>query len=119
MRWTRSFIPTLRDDPADAEAASHKLLVRAGLARQLMSGVYSLLPQGLKVCEKIEGIVRDEMQKIGGQELRMPALVPGELWQKSGRWASVGEELIRLSVGLEGVDDLIADLGQALRRSQR
>ena len=95
MRWTRAFIPTLRDDPADAEAPSHKLLVRAGLVRQLMSGVYSLLPLGLKVCDKIEGIVREEMQKIGGQEFRLPALVPGEIWQKSGRWDSVGEELIR------------------------
>ncbi len=95
MRWTRAFIPTLRDDPADAEAPSHKLLVRAGLIRQLMSGVYSLLPLGLRVCDKIERIVREEMQRIGGQEFRLPALIPGEIWQRSGRWDAVGEELIR------------------------
>lgn len=95
MRWTRTFIPTLRDDPADAEAPSHKLLVRAGLIRQLMSGVYSLLPLGLRVCEKIEGVVRQEMERIGAQEFRLPALHPGEVWQRSGRWDSVGEELMR------------------------
>jgi prolyl-tRNA synthetase len=95
VRWTRSFIPTLREDPADAEAPSHKLLVRAGLIRQLMAGVYSLLPLGLRVCDKIEAIVRQEMERIGGQEFRLPALHPGEIWQRSGRWDSVGEELIR------------------------
>ncbi len=95
MRWTRAFIPTLREDPADAEAPSHKLLVRAGLIRQLMAGVYSLLPLGLRVCDKIEAVVRQEMENIGGQEFRLPALHPGEIWQRSGRWDSVGEELIR------------------------
>jgi prolyl-tRNA synthetase len=96
MRWSRAFIPTLRDDPADAEAPSHKLLVRAGFIRQLMAGVYSLLPLGLRVASKIEKIIREEMDRIGGQEFGLPALHPAELWQKSGRWDLVGDELFRL-----------------------
>ena len=85
MRWTQAFIPTLRDDPADAEAASHKLLVRAGFARQLVSGVYSLLPLGFRVARKIEGIIREEIEKIGGQEFQLPCLHPTELWEQTGR----------------------------------
>ena len=96
MRWTRAFIPTLRDDPADAEAASHRLLVRGGFIRQLMSGAYSLLPLGVRSLAKIERIVRQEMNKIGGQEFSLPALHPAELWQKTGRWETVGDVMFRL-----------------------
>jgi prolyl-tRNA synthetase len=96
VRWTAAFFPTLRDDPADAEASSHKLLVRAGFVRQLMAGVYSLLPLGVRVCNRIERIVREEMNRIGGQEFRLPALHPAELWQRSGRWEQIGEEMFRL-----------------------
>lgn len=96
MRWSHSFVPTLRDDPADAEAVSHRLLLRAGLARQLAAGVYSLLPLGWRVCQKIERIVREEMERIGAQEFRLPALHPAELWQRSGRWQVMGEEMFRL-----------------------
>jgi prolyl-tRNA synthetase len=96
VRWSQSFIPTLRDDPADAEAASHKLLVRGGYIRQLMAGSYSILPLGQRVCNKIETIVRTEMNGIGAQECRFPALHPGEIWKKSGRWEAVGEEMFRL-----------------------
>jgi prolyl-tRNA synthetase len=96
VRWTRAFIPTLRDDPADAEAASHRLLVRGGFIRQLMSGAYSLLPLGMRSIEKIERIVRQEMNKIGGQEFTLPALHPAELWQKTGRWETVGDAMFRL-----------------------
>ena len=96
MRWSHSFIPTLRDDPADAEAVSHKLLVRAGLVRQLAAGIYSLLPLGWRVCRKVEQIVREEMEKIGAQEFRLPALHPAELWQRSGRWQVMGDEMFRL-----------------------
>jgi len=96
MRWTQAFIPTLRDDPADAEAVSHKLLVRAGFIRQLMSGVYTLLPMGFRVCQKITAIVRAEMNGIGAQEFRLPALHPAELWQQSGRWETMGDEMFRL-----------------------
>ena len=96
MRWSRSFIPTLREDPADAEAASHRLFVRAGFMRQLMSGAYSLLPLGLRSLAKVERIVRQEMDKIGAQEFTLPALHPAELWQKSGRWETVGDVMFRL-----------------------
>jgi len=96
LRWSDAFIPTLRDDPADAEAASHRLLVRAGFVRQLMSGVYSLLPLGFRVMQKVEKIIREEMNHIGGQEFLLPTMHPGELWKKSGRWDSVGLEMFRL-----------------------
>ena len=96
MEWSRSFIPTLREDPQDADAASHKLLLRAGFVRQLMAGVYSLLPLGWRVCRKIEAILREEMERIGGQEFRLPALQPAELWQRSGRWDAMGQEMFRL-----------------------
>ncbi len=107
MQWRSSFIPTLRDDPAEAEAISHKLLVRAGFVRQLMSGSYSLLPLGLRVCQKITGVLRHEIDAIGGQEFRLPALHPGEVWQRSGRWDSVGEELFRVR-DRRGVDLCLA-----------
>src|SRR2546422_11680922 len=90
MRWTRSLIPTLREDPADAEAISHKLMVRAGLVRQLASGIYVYLPVGLRVIEKVNAIIREEMNRIGGQELTMPVLHPAEIWQQSGRWDAIG-----------------------------
>jgi prolyl-tRNA synthetase len=96
VRWTRAFIPTLRDDPADAEAASHRLLVRGGYIRQLMAGAYSLLPLGMRSIAKIERIVREEMTKIGAQEFSLPALHPAELWQKTGRWDTVGDVMFRL-----------------------
>ena len=96
MRWSSAFIPSLRDDPADAEAISHKLLVRAGYMRQLMAGHYSLTPLGTRVLRKVEGIVREEMEKIGAQEFRLPCMHPREIWEKSGRWDSVGEEMFRL-----------------------
>ena len=96
MRWSQAFIPTLREDPADASAVSHKLLLRAGYVRQLMAGVYSLLPLGQRVCQKIAAIVRAEMNAIGGQEFRLPALHPAELWQRTGRWQAMGDEMFRL-----------------------
>ena len=96
MRWSNTFIPTLRDDPADAEAISHKLLVRAGLIRQLSAGIYSILPLGWRVCRKIEALIRDEMDRIGAQEFRLPAMHPAELWQRSGRWSVMGDEMFRL-----------------------
>ena len=96
MRWTRSLIPTLREDPADAEAISHKLMVRAGLVRQLASGIYVYLPVGLRVIDKVNAIIREEMNRIGGQELTMPVLHPAEIWQQSGRWDAIGGEMFRL-----------------------
>lgn len=97
MRWSSAFIPTLRDDPADAEAVSHKLLIRAGFMRQLMAGHYSLTPLGFRSLRKVEAIVRDEMEKIGAQEFRLPTMHPKEIWEKAGRWDSVGEEMFRFT----------------------
>ncbi|MCY4067583.1 MAG: proline--tRNA ligase [Acidimicrobiaceae bacterium] len=95
MRWSQLFIPTLRDAPADAEAASHKLLVRGGFIRQLHAGHYSLLPLGLRVHDKVENIVRRGMEEIGAQEFLLPAMHPASIWQRSGRWDSVGPEMFR------------------------
>jgi len=95
VRWSHSFHPTLRDDPADAEAVSHKLLVRAGFMRQLMAGVYSLLPLGHRTVQKIANISRDEMNKIGAQECLLPSLHPREVWEKTGRWDAIGPEMFR------------------------
>jgi prolyl-tRNA synthetase len=96
MRWSQMHIPTLRDDPADAGAPSHRLLLRAGYIRQLMAGHYSLLPLGQRVRLKVIGIIREEMNRIGAQEILMPVMHPAELWQRSGRWELMGEEMFRL-----------------------
>ncbi|NCG20598.1 MAG: proline--tRNA ligase [Rhodobacterales bacterium] len=97
MRWSNLHTPTLRDAPADAEAASHKLLVRGGFIRQLHAGHYSLLPLGWRVFTKVESIVREEMDAIGGQEFLLPAMHPASLWKKSGRWDVMGDEMFRVT----------------------
>jgi prolyl-tRNA synthetase len=96
MRWSKMHIPTLRDDPADAGAPSHRLLLRAGYIRQLMAGHYSLLPLGQRVRLKVIEIIREEMNRIGAQEILMPVMHPAELWQTSGRWELMGDEMFRL-----------------------
>jgi prolyl-tRNA synthetase len=96
MLWSQSFIPTLRDNPADAVIDSHKLLLRGGYIRQLTAGVYNYLPLMQRVLRKIEGIVREEMDATGALEITMPVLHPAELWQKTGRWDIVGKEQMRL-----------------------
>ncbi|UFJ42162.1 proline--tRNA ligase [Brevibacillus humidisoli] len=96
LKQSQYLIPTLREVPSDAEIASHKLLLRAGLARQLASGIYSYLPLGLRVIQKIQAIVREEMNRAGAQEILMPAMQPAELWEESGRWEAYGPELVRL-----------------------
>jgi prolyl-tRNA synthetase len=96
MRWSQYFIPTLREDPADAEVVSHKLLLRAGIIRQLSAGIYSYLPIGQRIALKVMQIVREEMNRVGGQEFYLPALHPAELWQESGRWSAIGDDMFRL-----------------------
>ncbi|HWW76198.1 MAG TPA: hypothetical protein VNZ44_12425, partial [Pyrinomonadaceae bacterium] len=96
MRWSQYFIPTLREDPADAEVVSHRLLLRAGFIRQLGAGIYSLLPLGWRVAKRAERVIREEMDRIGGQEFFLPALHPAELWKESGRWEVMGETMFRL-----------------------
>jgi prolyl-tRNA synthetase len=94
-RWSKLFIPTLREAPTDAEVASHKLLLRAGYIRQLGAGIYSYLPLGQRSLNKIIAIVREEMDKIG-QEFFLPALNPAEIWEESGRWTGMGDNMFRL-----------------------
>ena len=96
MRLSQQYAPTLKEDPADAEIASHRLLVRAGMIRKVAGGVYTFLPLGMRVLTKIENIVREEMNAIGAHEILMPALQPGELWHESGRWNDYGPELMRM-----------------------
>jgi prolyl-tRNA synthetase len=95
MRWSQYFIPTLREDPADAEVISHKLLLRAGVIRQLSAGIYSYLPLGQRIALKVMQILREEMNAIGGQEFYLPAIHPAELWQESGRWQAIGDDMFR------------------------
>ncbi|MCX8071638.1 MAG: proline--tRNA ligase [Candidatus Binatia bacterium] len=96
MRYRRTFIPTLKQDPADAEVISHRLMVRAGMIRQVARGIYNFLPFGLRVVRKVEQIVREEMNRAGAQEILMPTICPAELWQESGRWDKYGKELLRI-----------------------
>ena len=95
MRMSQLFSQTLREVPAEAEMDSHRLLLRAGLMRQLAAGIFSLLPLGTRAVMKIEAIVREEMESIGGQEVRMPVVHPAELWQETGRWQGIGAEMGR------------------------
>jgi prolyl-tRNA synthetase len=96
MLWSRLFIPTLREVPAEAEVASHKLLLRAGFIRQLGAGIYSYLPLAWRTLLKIEQIVREEMNRIGAQEFYLPALHPAEVWKESGRWTDMGDNMFRM-----------------------
>lgn len=96
MRASRLFFPTLKEDPAESEAISHKLMVRAGLVRQLAAGLYIYLPLGQKVLGKICGIIREEMNAIGAQEITMPILQPADVWQATGRYEEIGDEMFRL-----------------------
>ncbi len=96
MKQSLLFVPTLKEAPKDAETKSHKLMSRAGLIKQVASGIYSYLPLGYKVIKKIENIVREELDSIGCSELLMPALQPRDLWEESGRWDKYGDELMRL-----------------------
>ncbi|HUJ18054.1 MAG TPA: proline--tRNA ligase [Nitrospirota bacterium] len=96
MRYSHLFIPTLKEVPAEAEAVSHKLMVRAGYVRQLAAGLYIYLPLGQRVMHKVNQIIREEMNAIGGQEVTMPVLNPAEVWQQTGRWDAIGDEMFRL-----------------------
>lgn len=95
MKLSQLFVPTLREEPADAEVVSHRLLLRAGYIRRVTSGVYDFLPMGLRVLRNIESVVREEMNRAGAQELLMPMVQPADLWQQSGRWEKYGRELLR------------------------
>ncbi|MBV9831753.1 MAG: proline--tRNA ligase, partial [Marmoricola sp.] len=102
LRMSTLFVRTLREDPADAEVPSHKLLVRAGYIRRAAPGIYSWLPLGLRVFKKVENIIREEMDAIGAQELRFPALLPREPYEASNRWTDYGDGIFRLQDRKEG-----------------
>lgn len=96
MRQSLLLLPTLKEDPADADVISHKLMLRAGMIRQLASGLYTWLPLGLRVLRKIEHIIREEMNRSGAQEVSMPVVQPAELWVETGRWQKMGDEMMRM-----------------------
>ncbi|MBW2057923.1 MAG: proline--tRNA ligase [Deltaproteobacteria bacterium] len=97
MRYSQFFLPTLREDPAEAEIVSHKIMFRAGMIRKVSSGIYALLPLGWRVYRKVEAIIREEMNRAGAQEVYLPAVHPAELWQETGRWQEYGKELLRMT----------------------
>lgn len=96
MRYSKYFLPTLREVPADAEVISHQLMLRAGMVRRIAAGIYDILPMGLRVIRKVENIIREEMDRAGAHELFMPSILPAELWQETGRWDFYGKELLRI-----------------------
>ncbi|MFT8517469.1 MAG: aminoacyl--tRNA ligase-related protein, partial [Acetobacter persici] len=96
MRLSRSFLPTLKENPAEAQIVSHRLMLRAGLIRQTASGIYAWLPAGLKVLRNISQIVREEQDRIGAQEVLMPTLQSADLWKRSGRYDAYGPEMLRI-----------------------
>ncbi|MEK6759634.1 MAG: proline--tRNA ligase [Deltaproteobacteria bacterium] len=97
MRYSRMFLPTLKESPADADVISQKLMMRAGMIRKVAAGIYNLLPLGVKVVNNVEQIVRSEMNRAGAQEVSMPVVIPSELWKESGRWEEYGKELLRFT----------------------
>src|SRR5436853_3822309 len=96
MKASQFFVSTLKEAPADAEVASHKLMMRAGMIKRLGAGIYSYMPMGLRVIRKVENIIREEMNRAGAVELLMPVVQPAELWQESGRFQKYGPELLRV-----------------------
>lgn len=126
MRMSNLFFQTLREVPAEAEIASHQLMLRAGLVRQVAAGIFDYMPLGQRVKHKIENIMRDEMDAIGGQEVTLPVVQPAEVWQKSGRWYEIGDDMARLKdrhnrdmcLGMTH-EEIIADLAQQVVNSYR
>lgn len=126
MRMSKLFFQTLREVPADAEIVSHQLMLRAGLVRQVAAGIFDYLPLGLRIKRKIEDIFREEMDAIGGQEVSLPVVHPAELWQRSGRWQAIGDDMARLKdrngrdlcLGMTH-EELMADLAEQLVSSYR
>src|SRR6202045_2535385 len=96
MRLSEYFLPLLRENPSEAQIVSHRLMLRAGMIRQSSAGIYCWLPLGLRVLKKIEGIVREEQDRAGAQEILMPTIQPAELWRESGRYDDYGKEMLRI-----------------------
>jgi prolyl-tRNA synthetase len=126
MRLSNLFFTTLRDDPAEAEMPSHRLLLRAGYVRQLGAGIYSLLPLGFRVSQRVEQVIREELNAIGGQEMEMPVVHPADLWRESGRYDAIGPEMARFKdrgdrdmVLAMTHEEVVADLLRDIVRSYR
>lgn len=126
MRLSHLFFTTLRDDPADAEMPSHRLLVRAGYVRQLGAGIYSLLPLGFRMTKRVEQVIREELNAIGGQEMEMPVVHPADLWRETGRYDAIGPEMARFKdrgdrdmVLAMTHEEVVADLLRDIVRSYR
>jgi prolyl-tRNA synthetase len=126
MRLSKLFFASLRDDPAEAEMVSHRLLVRAGYVRQLGAGIYTMLPLGFRVQQRIEQVIREEMNAIGGQEMEMPVVHPADLWRETGRYQKIGPEMVRFKdrAGRDMVlamthEEVVADLLRDLVKSYR
>ena len=126
MRYSKLFIQTLKEVPKDAEILSHQVMVRAGLIRKVASGIYNYTPLGLKILRKFETIVREEMNRIGAQEILMPMVIPASLWQESGRWDKYGKELLRVQDRHSNEfclgpthEEVVTDLVRAYIRSYR
>src|SRR5574338_1234861 len=126
MRLSKLFFASLRDDPAEAEMVSHRLLVRAGYVRQLGAGIYTMLPLGFRVQKRLEQVIREEMDAIGGQEMEMPVVHPADLWRETGRYQKIGPEMVRFKDrgGRDMVlamthEEVVADLTRDLVRSYR
>ena len=103
MRTSQLLLPTLKEDPVDTVVISHKLMLRAGMIRQLASGLYTWLPLGLRVLRKVEQIVREEMDRAGAQEILMSGVQPAELWEESGRWAQFGLNSCDYKIDMNGI----------------
>jgi prolyl-tRNA synthetase len=126
MRFDKSLIATLREDPKEAESKSHRILLRGGFIRQLASGIHTYLPLGWRILMKISGIIREEMNRIGAQEMLMPAISPKELWEESGRWKEYGSDMFRLKDRKEREyclcpthEEIVADIARSKIRSYR
>ncbi|MDH5212123.1 MAG: proline--tRNA ligase, partial [Betaproteobacteria bacterium] len=126
MRTSRFHLGTIKEAPADAELASHRLMIRAGYIRRLAAGIYTWLPLGVRALRKVEAVVREEMNRAGALELSMPAVQPAELWQESGRWQAYGPELLRFKdrhdrdfVIQPTSEEVITDLARAELKSYR
>src|SRR5215211_789887 len=124
MRLSRYFLPTLRDPPREAEIASHRLMLRAGMMRQESAGIYAFLPLGLRVLRKIEQIVREEQNRAGAIEMLMPTIQSADLWRESGRYEAYGKEMLRIEDRHEREmlygptnEEMITELLQAYVRS--
>src|SRR4051812_7427922 len=126
MKASQFFISTLKEAPADAEVVSHQLMMRAGMIKKLGAGVYNYMPMGLRVIRKVEGIVREEMNRAGAVELTMPVIQPAELWEEAGRFEKMGPELLRIKdrhernfVVQPTSEEVVTDIGRQELRSYK